>query len=669
MTSADDWLLRNRALLTAWVEHLRGRLRVRAGRADGHLPPSDEPMPEGDGAAPPEVGVQIGETLSLTRFARAVLMLAAAAEIDAEVHRLCGLCLGATGGMRPTFGLALSLLSGSNWTDLHPEAPLRRFGLIELDPGAGLLEAGLRIDEGVLHHLFGFDYRDAVLRPMLRPPPTVGAVAPSHAQAAERLGARWRESLAAGRGAVVAIDGPDVDDRLGFAAQVSAQIGWACWVVVVDRLPGDAAARDRMAVRWARLAALDRRTLVVDAENVASEGAGVEAVRWLMGVVSSPAIVCSRRPLALGGVELLRFSLARPTRAEQRVLWVSTAARVAGDDSAAGDVSVSGDGITLDEALVDRLVNACDMTAGRIALALGAARGEAAQTGDGFGEVLWRVCREQNRGDLDELARRVEAKTTLADLVLPDEQSRQLHQICAWLAQRVTLFDRWGLDGGGNRGLGAAVLFAGPSGTGKTTAAEAIADAIGLDLYHIDLSAVMSKYIGETERNLARIFDAAEASGAVLLFDEADALFGRRTAVRDSHDRYANVETSYLLQRVEAFRGLAVLTSNMKHNLDPAFMRRLRAVVEFPAPDAAVRRAIWQRMLPSTVPTAGLDFDRLAQLSVTGGVIRNIVLNAAALAADAKVPLGMAHLLDATRSECRKMERPLTPAEIRGWMP
>lgn len=647
--SGDDWLERNRALLTAWVEHLRERLHALAGRADGHLIAGGESEePGSDGEAPAEVAVALVEALGLTRFARGVLMLLAAAEIDAEVHRLCGLCLGAPAGARPTFGLALSLLPGSNWTDLHPEAPLRRLGLVELEPGAGLLEAGLRIDEGVLHHLFGFDYRDVALRPLLRPPPPAEAVAPSHAAAMTRLAARWREGLRSGRAPVLAIDGPDPDDRLRFAAAVAAAIGWGCWVMAVDRLPMETAARERLGARWARLAALDRRALVLDAESVASEGPAIEAVRWWVGVAQGPAVVCSRRPLALGGVETLRFALPRPTRAEQRALWVEAAA--------------------VDEALVDRLVNACDMTAGRIALAVEAARGEAAETGEGFGEVLWRVCREQNRGDLDELARRVEAKTTLADLVLPEEQTRQLHQICAWLKARVTLFDRWGLDGGGNRGLGAAVLFAGASGTGKTTAAEAVADAIGLDLYHIDLSGVMSKYIGETERNLARIFDAAEASGAVLLFDEADALFGRRTAVRDSHDRYANVETSYLLQRVEAFRGLAVLTSNMKQNLDPAFLRRLRFVVDFPAPDAGVRRAIWERMLPPTVPTSGIDLDRLAQLSVTGGVIRNIVQNAAALAAEAGGAVTMAYLLDATRSECRKLERPLTPAEIKGWL-
>jgi SpoVK/Ycf46/Vps4 family AAA+-type ATPase len=198
-------------------------------------------------------------------------------------------------------------------------------------------------------------------------------------------------------------------------------------------------------------------------------------------------------------------------------------------------------------------------------------------------------------------------------------------------------------------------------------AAEVLARELRLDLYRIDLSSVVSKYIGETEKNLRRVFDAAEESATILLFDEADALFGKRTEIRDSHDRYANIEVSYLLQRMEAYRGLAILTTNVRSALDTAFLRRLRFVVEFPFPGAAEREEIWRRIFPDETPTSGLDAARLAQLNVAGGNVRNIALSAAFHAAEAEAPVGMPDLLRAARGEYTKLERTLTATETGGW--
>jgi SpoVK/Ycf46/Vps4 family AAA+-type ATPase len=228
--------------------------------------------------------------------------------------------------------------------------------------------------------------------------------------------------------------------------------------------------------------------------------------------------------------------------------------------------------------------------------------------------------------------------------------------------------DLWGFAARGERGLGIAALFAGASGTGKTMAAEVIAGEVGLDLYRIDLSSVVSKYIGETEKNLQRVFDAAEAGGAILLFDEADALFGKRTEVEDSHDRYANIEVSYLLQRMESYRGLAILTSNLKDNLDPAFLRRFRFIVDFPFPGPGERAGIWRRIFPPGTPTRALDAERLGRLNLAGGSIRNIAINAAFLAAEAGEPVSMRHLLRATRREYAKQGRPVPELEIQDWV-
>jgi SpoVK/Ycf46/Vps4 family AAA+-type ATPase len=210
-----------------------------------------------------------------------------------------------------------------------------------------------------------------------------------------------------------------------------------------------------------------------------------------------------------------------------------------------------------------------------------------------------------------------------------------------------------------NRGLGVSALFAGESGTGKTMAAEVIANALNLSLYRIDLSSVVSKYIGETEKNLRKLFDAAEDGGAILFFDEADALYGKRSAVRDSHDRHANLEVNYLLQRIEAFQGLAILATNLKSSLDTALMRRLRFIVTFPLPGRAERLRLWQKAFPAATPLDVLDYERLARLNLTGGNIHTIAINAAFLAARQQSAVQMVHVLNAARAEYRKLERPL----------
>jgi SpoVK/Ycf46/Vps4 family AAA+-type ATPase len=268
---------------------------------------------------------------------------------------------------------------------------------------------------------------------------------------------------------------------------------------------------------------------------------------------------------------------------------------------------------------------------------------------------------------MDGLAQRLETVAGWNDLVLPEPQRATLQTIAAQVRMRHRVYEEWGFAARGERGLGLSALFVGESGTGKTMAAEVLARELRLDLYRIDLSSVVSKYIGETEKNLRRVFDAAEGSGAVLLFDEADALFGKRSEVRDSHDRYANIEVSYLLQRMEAYRGLAILTTNVKQAIDPAFLRRIRFIVRFPFPDAGQRAAIWRAIFPARTPRERLDYERLAQLTVPGGHIRNIALAGAFLAAHAEAPVSMAHLAQAARGEYAKLERSLTEAETRGW--
>jgi SpoVK/Ycf46/Vps4 family AAA+-type ATPase len=364
------------------------------------------------------------------------------------------------------------------------------------------------------------------------------------------------------------------------------------------------------------------------------------------------ALMIASRERWTGRRRTLAFDVSKPSLQEQRATWTEALG------SAAANVNGH----------VEQLVAQFNLGAHAIRAACADALGQRLAHGpDNLPDELWDACRVQARPRLDDLAERIDSAATWDDLVLPDAQRQVLRDLAAHVRRRTTVYDTWGFAARGSRGLGITALFAGASGTGKTMAAEVVARELRLDLYRIDLSSVVSKYIGETEKNLRRIFDAAEDGGAVLLFDEADALFGKRSEVKDSHDRYANIEVSYLLQRMEAYRGLAILTTNLKGALDPAFLRRIRFIIQFPFPDAGQRAEIWRRVFPSATPTHALDFPGLARLNVAGGNIRNIALNAAFLAADAEEPVRMAHLLRAAQSEYAKLEKPLTEVEVTAW--
>ena len=264
------------------------------------------------------------------------------------------------------------------------------------------------------------------------------------------------------------------------------------------------------------------------------------------------------------------------------------------------------------------------------------------------------------------MARKVTPLYTWDDIILPADDLRQLQEICAQAKHRQQVFGEWGFGGKMSLGKGLSILFVGPSGTGKTMASEIIARELGLDLFKIDLAGVVSKYIGETEKNLSRIFEEAEQSNAILFFDEADALFGKRSQVKDAHDRYANIEINYLLQKMEEYEGITVLASNFKKNIDEAFTRRLRFIVEFPFPDETYRRRIWQHIFPEAIrPDADVDFAFLARkLQLTGGNIRNIALNAAFLAAADGGVVNMEHLIRSTKREFQKMGRLCVKADF-----
>jgi hypothetical protein len=484
--------------------------------------------------------------------------------------------------------------------------------------------------------------------------PIPSQLPPSHHAVAKQLAAIWARRQPSSALPVIQLCGDETVAKRAIAASACALSGLNLCAISSHSIPQSASELDALVRLLEREAALSGSTVLVECDepdvgdaapvHVAIASRFIERMR-------SALIVSTREHRGISQRQSVSLDVLKPTTAEQRQIW----------QRALGDAAAGLNG------RLDALVSQFNLNVSNIESACAGAIGRTPTGSTGpDAYTVWDSCRIETRSGLDALSQRIEAAAHWDDLILPGPQRQTLHQIAVHVRRRALVYESWGFAAKETRGLGISALFAGASGTGKTMAAEVLANELRLDLYRIDLSQVISKYIGETEKNLRRVFNAAETSGAILLFDEADALFGKRTEVKDSHDRYANIEVSYLLQRMEGYRGLAILTTNLKQALDAAFLRRIRFVVQFPFPDAAQRAEIWRRIFPAQTPVDGLDIGRLARLNIAGGNIRNIALHAAFHAAEAGQPVTMAHLGEAARTEYTKLERPLTEAEVGG---
>ncbi|MFF3244636.1 AAA family ATPase [Streptomyces sp. NPDC002870] len=625
---------------------------TRAGRpsplasADA-LIPRNSPAP----AAPPVATLDaLVACFGLSPFERDVILLAAAAELDPTTGGRCAAACGDPERAYPTFSLALAALGGPHWSALTPVAPLRRWRLVELDDETRLTASRLRLDERILHFLVGSPYLDSRLHGLLRRTPVPQSLPASYDLAASQVAASWS---GAGPHAPLRVElvGGDLRTRADIAAAAARRRGLGLYAMAADDMPTDPAERDRLARLWQREAILLPAALLVevgelDREQAAATDAFIESAAVPL-VVSSPDPRQTARPRGE------RVTVPALDTEEQLGVWADAFEAV--PEVSQEDLKDLVEQFSLPPHLI--------RSAGATVVRDLPDEDELDATG-----LAWRAGLTEARMGMDELGRRIEPQAAWGDLVLAERQLRILREIVAHVRQRSTVYQEWGFAATLRRGLGVTALFAGGSGTGKTLAAEVMAKELGLDLFVIDLSQVVSKYIGETEKNLRKVFDAAERGGALLLFDEADALFGKRSEVKDSHDRYANLEVSYLLMRMEAYRGLAILTTNMKQALDTAFMRRIRFVVDFPFPGESERAEIWRRVLPARAPMKGVDPELLARLTVAGGSIRNIALSGAFLAAEEGDRLQMRHMLEAARTEYLKLDRSLTPSEVHGWV-
>ncbi len=598
---------------------------------------------------------RMSHLFGLSPFERDVVLLCAGIEFSGDLAKLCGLAHGDNQRAYPTLGLALSALPEPHWDAISPTAPLRHWQLIKLGEGLALTNRSLNIDERILHYLAGIHYLDARLMGTIEPITDVGALVPSHQVLADRVAALLAPQLQQQDVPIVQLCGAETASKRSIAANAADRLGLNLCVMLAQSMPIVPAELEQLICLWTRETMLSQNALLIDCEALDLGDANrISAIGRILDRLSGIIIITSREGLRMQARSAVRFDVNKPNSIEQNQVWDETLAQV----------------LPQLNGRVNTLVNQFNLNAATIRAACAEVAGSLAQADDPtqLASILWDACRVQARPRLDELAQRIEPAATWGDLVLPEAQKQILIDVAAHVKQRATVYESWGFASKGARGLGISALFSGTSGTGKTLAAEVLAQQLRLDLYRIDLSSVVSKYIGETEKNLRQVFDAAEQGGAILLFDEADALFGKRSEVKDAKDRYANIEVSYLLQRMECYPGLAILTTNLKSSIDTAFMRRIRFVVQFPFPDAAQRAEIWRRIFPANTPTQDLDPLQLARLSVAGGNIRNIALNAAFLAADAGESVQMKHLLRAAQSEYSKLEKTLTEAEVGGWV-
>jgi SpoVK/Ycf46/Vps4 family AAA+-type ATPase len=535
---------------------------------------------------------------------------------------------------------------------LLASAPLRRFRLLVAgDAGATTSRSmqALGIDERISDYLRGINRFDDRVVHLLRPVLSEVVVG-SHCELIDQL-CHWAESAAGQAWPPFHFSGPKGAGKRAVAAEFCTRFGVQLYALDVTRLPLQDAERHELMHLMERETAISRVATYIDLSEIdLSDRVLAGSVRDWVEHAGGMVFVASRERYQFQR-QVNHVSVARLDSAAQKQIWSVSLAGMTN--------SVDGE--------VDALVQQFQMGPGAILNAVASAVQRAHRREGDFKllpEDLWQTCREQVGWQLGSLAQPLTPCYCWDDIVVPDDLLRQLHEIADQVATRSEVYDRWGFGSRLTRGRGISALFSGPSGTGKTMAAEILANHLELDLYRIDLAGVVSKYIGETEKNLRNVFDAAEESGAILFFDEADALFGKRTEVRDSHDRYANIEVNYLLQRMEDYRGLAILCTNRRSALDRAFLRRLRFLVEFPFPDGEKRRQIWSKVFPVDTPVLDLNLDELARLEITGGNIHNIALNAAFLAAHECASIQMLHLRRAARREYAKIDKLLTEAEF-----
>ncbi|BAZ70730.1 MAG: AAA family ATPase [Pelatocladus maniniholoensis HA4357-MV3] len=607
----------------------------------------------------------------LTPIDRDTLLICLAPELDSGYERLYAYLQDDVRKKRPSVDLVLNLLCADFKSKLTTRqnflstAPLLKHQLLHLFDDSSqqqvpLLSKYLKLDERVVNYLLGSDELDTRLLPYAKCtwPQTKLEDLLLPLEIKERLGLLAQEKQVIKTGLIFYFQGTYGVGKHTTAEAFCQELGIGLLTVELERLlQAEAEEFETIMALACREAVLQSAAIYwEDFDRLLTDGKATWRLALLrqvqeMHLLTFLAGDTTWEPSNVQSeLTFLRVEFLLPTAAQRVELW----AKFVGEDIAS----------------LPDLANKFRFSGGQIRDAAATARNLACWRYPTQGQVtinnLYAACRLQSNRQLSAMARKITPRYKWSDIILPDQQEGIIQELCNYVKYRSRVYDEWGFEKKLSLGKGLNILFAGPPGTGKTMAAEVVAGELELDLYKIDLSAVVSKYIGETEKHLSRIFQEAETSNAILFFDEADALFGKRTEVSDAHDRYANLEVSYLLQRMEEYDGVVILATNFRKNMDEAFVRRLHFSIDFPLPDEKHRRRIWQKLWPEATPrSADLDLDFMARrFEIAGGNIRNIALAAAFLAADEGGEVKMSHLVRATRREYQKMGKVLMNGEF-----
>jgi ATPase family associated with various cellular activities (AAA) len=596
---------------------------------------------------------QLAITFNLEPFERSLLLFCAAWSMTRQIKEQCEEFFQQPLPY-PTREIAL-LLFDCRHSSLDPRSSLFHWNLIHEGSG-DLYNRTLSIDHWVLQYILGFNDPTSLTPshlPEAFPYNDGDILASSQSTLLYQLLKLWEESSST---LITQLISDDTHASKLIAATAFYKSDYQPFQLSTDGLTFEPKFIEGWMTHWHRLASLENYALILDCGDPSTlNPTARQLIAQLIKTTTTPLLITATERIP-NTTNILTLELQQLTATDQKELWAYHLQEISEPL----------------ETQIGALVVQFNLTAHQIqavaaqALTLVKAQDPALSL-ETLTPTLWKVCQTQSRSSLEGLVERIEPKTTWNELILPPEPNQILHQIIATIRQRAKVYEEWKMGGESRRGMGITSLFYGPSGTGKTTAAEIIAHDLNLDLYRVDLSQVSSKYIGETEKNLKKVFAAAESSGAVLLFDEADSIIGKRSEVKDARDRYANQEVGYLLQAMENYSGLAILTTNLPNSLDTAFMRRIRFSIRFEFPTPEERAQIWQRNFPETVPTLNLSYQRLAQLNVSGASIRNIAMGGAFVAAQDEQPIQMRHILQAARAEMQKVGRSITDQEIRGW--
>jgi len=660
----EDWMKINKDYLIAEINLIKAGLRVHQDSLSGKKKTTENSLLLEQATIQLELIEKeltintrlksLVELFQLSEFEKKILLMGVGVELDASFGKLIAEIQGDASRQMPTLSLALSLFPEAHWSAITPEGPLRYWQLIVLNKSTVLTNASFSVDEIILHYLTGIDVMDTRLSSLVSAISTTSELVPSHQKIAEQIFQHLSKPTISGIAPIIQLEGNSSEDQKAIIAKIFSGHNHTVHNLPVQLLPTNFEELTNLIQLWNREAILNQYVLFLDAKELSSvDLVKTNHVTYFLEKTKGMVIISTEQKFTDLGREIHSIEVEKPKRAEQQLLWKVQLGTIA--ETLDGDISGLVTQFNLDSHTITHLA--------QMAVANNKTNGSPSANGSSVKEKLWSSCCNHTRPSLTSLAQRIETVATWDDLVLPPVQKATLEEVCVHVQQRQKVYYDWGFRSKSNRGLGIAALFAGESGTGKTMASEVIANALKLDLYRIDLSQVVNKYIGETEKNLKKIFDAAEDSGAILLFDEADALFGKRSEVKDSHDRHSNIEVSYLLQKMEEYRGLAILTTNMKNALDQAFLRRIRFVVQFPFPDAQLRAEIWNKVFPKQTPTNDLSIQKLANLNVAGGNIRNIALNASFAAAHKDKPVTMRDIHNAARNEYVKLEKHMSPSE------